>query len=79
VFLEPCQLAGWGWFMACGYRIAMYSKTFILKERSLQLCLYHPRVFDEERLSAERKIGNGRMVVIDDLLQLRIEILFLIK
>jgi hypothetical protein len=28
------------------------------------------------RHSAERKIGNGRMVVIDDLLQLRIEILF---
>jgi hypothetical protein len=45
--------------MACGHHITMYSKTFILKERSLQKCLYHdifknPRVFDEKRLSAER-------------------------
>jgi hypothetical protein len=50
--------------MACGYRIAMYSKTLILKERSLQICLNHdifknPRVFNEKSLSAERKIGNG--------------------
>jgi hypothetical protein len=67
--------------MACGHRITISSKTFILKERSLQICLYHdmfknPRVFDEKRLTAERKIGNGRMVIIDDLHQLRIEILF---
>jgi hypothetical protein len=57
-------------------------RPFILKRLgSLQICLYHdifknPRVFDEKRLSAKRKTGNGRMVVVDDLLQLRIKILF---
>ena len=77
---------GWqGWFMACGHRITIYSKTsFFLIKGAFKICLglYHdifknPRVlFDEKKLSAERKTGNGRMVVVDDLLQLRIEILF---
>jgi hypothetical protein len=35
VFL--CQLAGRGWFIACGHRITIYSQTFIfLKEVSFK-------------------------------------------
>jgi hypothetical protein len=72
--------------------IALQRTVIILlfEKGAFKICLYqdifkNPRVFDEKRLSAERKTGNGRtewslLTVVDDLhVQLRIEILSLIK